>query len=96
MQFMQAVKRARALGKVQHVDTIERAAIGANGQPADWKAAAWLLERMHPRQFGRKYIKIEGPDAPGLPDDGGPKTNASAPAPTVTITIEGNPEVPTL
>ncbi len=90
MQFMQAVKKARALGKVAHIKTIQAASIGDGKTPGDWKASAWVLERMYPKEFGRRYIKIEGPSV----GDGTPGPDTTAPGPIVEITIEGNPEVP--
>ena len=76
-EFCAAVKKARALGKVSNVTLIETAAA------SDWKAAAWLLERMYPHQFGRKYIRIEA----GGPD--GPEPSREAAAPIIELTIEG-------
>lgn len=89
LQFFQSCKKAVALGIAYHVGAIEKAGDGTKDQAGDWKAHAWLLERMHPKKFGRKYIRIEstGPD-------GEPGPVPGAPAPVVEITIEGNPEVP--
>lgn len=59
LQFFQSCKKARSLGKVARVTQIERAGMGDQNTPPDWKAVAWLLERMHPEQFGRRIIRLE-------------------------------------
>ncbi len=46
-QFFQGVTRARAEAKISLTSKIVKAA------PRDWKAAAWLLERMFPQEYGR-------------------------------------------
>lgn len=83
-QFWRAVNSARAKGKVQLLDVLQRAATRA--EDPDWKAAAWMLERMYPKQFGRKYIRIEGGSFEGDPVPGGGSS-----APVVEIRIEGGP-----
>jgi len=30
--------------------------IASNAQKKDWKAAAWLLERKYPQEYGRRYL----------------------------------------
>lgn len=50
--FCNAVKRAEEQFKAHNIDLIQQA---ANKQ---WQAAAWLLERKYPEEFGRRE-KIE-------------------------------------
>jgi len=45
--FALAVAKAHAVRKARWVGLVDAAAA------ADWKAAAWLLERMHPDDFGK-------------------------------------------
>lgn len=90
-EFCAAVKKARAVGKITLVQRIENASVGDELNPADWKAAAWLLERMHPHQFGRKYIRIEAAPVAG---DGTPLPDTKAPPPTINLVIEGGADMP--
>lgn len=90
MQFYQGVKKARATGKTSLVDIIRKYALDPE-KPRNWHAAAWLLERMHPAEFGRKYIRIEGG---GIGDDAVPGGGGEI---VVNVTIEGTgkpPEAP--
>ena len=48
MEFLESIKRANAQSIVNRVAHIARAADGGN-----WRAAAWLLERMAPESFGK-------------------------------------------
>jgi hypothetical protein len=64
-QFSNAVEKAQADGESRDVMVIEMQAHGAPAQynemgqqireaiPRDWKAAAWRLERKHPKKWGR-------------------------------------------
>ena len=52
-QFFHSVTRARARAKINFVANIRKAA------PKDWKAAAWLLERMFPTEYGRTAPREE-------------------------------------
>ena len=54
--FSEGITRARAQGAARLVTIINRAA------PDDWRAAAWLLERTHPADFGKDadlYRRLE-------------------------------------
>ena len=48
MEFLESIKRANAQSIVNRVAHIARAADGGN-----WRAAAWLLERISPESFGK-------------------------------------------
>ena len=48
MEFLESIKRANAQSIVNRVAHIARAADSGN-----WRAAAWLLERMAPESFGK-------------------------------------------
>lgn len=56
-ELSEALKKAEADYKNALQGLIAKAA-----QERDWKAAAWLLERKYPDEFGRKFISasIEG------------------------------------
>jgi transposase len=61
-QFLQDYKKAKSKSVVRNVAVIEKYA-----KEKDWKAAAWLLERRYPDQFGkREYrtsdVKLSGYD----------------------------------
>lgn len=47
------VDRAIAEDAIRNQTTISRAATGRAGPAGDWKAAAWNLERKHPRLYGK-------------------------------------------
>ena len=52
MEFLESIKRANAQSIVNRVAHIARAADGGN-----WRAAAWLLERMAPESFGKNSTR---------------------------------------
>jgi hypothetical protein len=64
--FSNAVQEAMAYAELRDIRTIDSVAIGAPAEldkegrqirpaiPADWKAAAWRLERKFPKRWGRK------------------------------------------
>ena len=52
MEFMESIKRANAQSIVNRVALIARAADSGN-----WRAAAWLLERMAPESFGKNSTR---------------------------------------
>ena len=60
VEFMNAVKKARAEAEGAHIMNIRRAA--DNGV---WQASAWFLERSHPKKWGKK-----NPDLVDENDDG--------------------------
>lgn len=54
------IEQAQAEREAEHVAKIERAAL-ADG-PKDWQAAAWMLERKNPQDWGRKdKVQVEAP-----------------------------------
>lgn len=60
-KFYAAVREAEAFAESQDVDFITQAARSGN-----WQAAAWRLERKHPRRWGRKaridaHVQHTGP-----------------------------------
>lgn len=68
-KFYRDIKSARAEGKVKLIAVIEKVAFDKM-EPKRWQAAAWLLERMYPKEFGRKYIRIENTETGGDGDGG--------------------------
>ena len=52
MEFLESIKRANAQSIVNRVALIARAADSGN-----WRAAAWLLERMAPESFGKNSTR---------------------------------------
>lgn len=47
VELLEGLKRAKAAFKAYHIQTITKAA------KKSWQAAAWMLERMYPKEFGR-------------------------------------------
>lgn len=74
-QFFQSATRARARAKQRYTKLITRAAT------RDWKAAAWLLERMFPQEYGRSTRE----------DKEGTKLNPITP-PSIRITMLSDAE----
>lgn len=58
-QFLERVNASLAHSQMTLIDKIAK--------DADWRAAAWLLERLHPKEFGRRQVL-----AHTTPDDEGP------------------------
>jgi hypothetical protein len=56
LHFCQAIKRAEAVGVLRMLARINEAA------SHHWQAAAWLLERLYPQDYGRRvhYIRHSG------------------------------------
>lgn len=52
--FVQRVKKARAMGQLGWLAKIEKAASDGN-----WQAAAWKLERLLPDTYGRQIVRQE-------------------------------------
>jgi len=48
-QFYESIKKAEGRAIARHVSLIHQAA-----QNGNWQAAAWLLERRYPQEWGRK------------------------------------------
>ena len=55
LEFFERIKRARAVMRVEAIAIIRTAA-----QEGHWQAAAWLLERSDPDQWGRRVVTQEG------------------------------------
>ena len=51
--FAQQVDQAMAVGALRALDTIWAAA-----KAGDWRAAAWLLERRYPDEYGRTQVDV--------------------------------------
>jgi len=49
LDFLEAIKKAGEKFKQTNIDIIQQAA-----KDGTWQAAAWLLERKHPEEFGRR------------------------------------------
>lgn len=88
-EFCTAVKKARSMGKVSNLQIIENAARGTGTTPGSWQAAAWLLERMFPHQFGRKIIRLEA-----TPIEEAAAGNGGAPVAQCNLIMEGPIEPP--
>ena len=57
IEFRQSVERARAEAEVRTVALIQQAA------PQSWQAAAWYLERSHPKRWARREkVEMSGPE----------------------------------
>ena len=55
--FLRELIQASAMGGVRNVTCISRAAA------RDWRAAAWMLERRYPRDYGkREKVELTGKD----------------------------------
>src|SRR4051812_18361987 len=63
IEFLESIKAARSKGKVGLVRSVSRAAIDPK-HPNQLKAAMFLLERMHPQEFGRRLIKTFDDEPP--------------------------------
>jgi transposase len=75
LEFFYAIKKAKAKGKARLVKTIFQ------HSETSWQAAAWILERRHPRQFAlRTRSEVTG-------KDGGPIQHEHA---TVTLVMPDN------
>lgn len=55
-EFLEEIRKARALGKQKMLHKILTA--------KEWTAAAWWLERLHHKEFGRRLAIVETDDAP--------------------------------
>lgn len=64
--FARSFLKAKAAGEAVYLDRIREKAERSDRKfnPADWKADAWILERLNPRKFGPAAHKLEhsGPD----------------------------------
>jgi len=57
VEFFEELKRAEAKSIAKNVETIQKASKNVN----QWSAAAWLLERKYPADFGRRVELEVGP-----------------------------------
>ena len=67
------VARAKALRQQRWLDSIQAAASTPlnNGAPGDWRAAAWLAERVHPDEYGqRTTTALTGPGGGAIAVEG--------------------------
>ena len=64
-EFAARVEHAREMFKAKMVTLISAAA------PKNWNAAAWLLERKHPEEFGRQRLETEHSGAVKITIEGG-------------------------
>jgi len=62
VEFLDTIMRAMELSRPRLEMIVSKAA------EQDWKAAAWILERRHPKDYGRKEY-IESKDRTGEPDE---------------------------
>lgn len=57
IKFFNLFDQARERGKARHIKEIQACGRGALDRDGihrrDWRASAWLLERMHPEEYGR-------------------------------------------
>ena len=56
-EFAKAIKLAEGEAAVKALTAIQRASSGRNAQ---WQAAAWLLERRYPHEYGRTVQEHSG------------------------------------
>ena len=76
-EFVEACTRAKAEGRAVLLNTIRKAGVGDERKAGDWKAAAWILERTNPDEFGpRREVRHATVDSlpprnepPELPED---------------------------
>lgn len=62
-EFSEDCKKAQAEWQASMVRVVERHAVGADGLPSTWQAAAWLLERRDHKNWGRRVsAEHSGPD----------------------------------
>jgi len=54
-EFCNAMREAEGEAVYKLLSTIKRSAMFKN----DWKAAAWILERRHPKEWGRSAVHPE-------------------------------------
>jgi len=53
-KFSKRIKAAKSLGQVKLLKII-------NEDPS-WQSKAWALERIWPKEFGKKILEVSGPD----------------------------------
>lgn len=61
-ELLEATKSADADFEVIALQEIKLAAKGQGEQKPQWQAYAWILERRHPKKWGRKRLEIVGDD----------------------------------
>ncbi len=55
-KFSKRIKKAKSLGQVKLLKVID------NATKETWQAAAWKLERIWPKEFGKKILELSGPE----------------------------------
>lgn len=79
-QFSEELTRAKGESALSNINLIKNAAL------EDWRAAAWILERRFPQDFGKQALEITGAD-------GGPvQIEVSAMQKVILKALEGHPE----
>lgn len=64
-EFAEATTRARAEGRALLLQEIRSASRGTERRPGDWRAAAWILERSWPEEYGpRREVRIGAGELP--------------------------------
>lgn len=59
-KFYEEMERAEALAEARRVQVIQQAMEGKGAfDAADWKAAAWYLERRYPEKWGRRVVTAD-------------------------------------
>jgi len=69
VEFARAFLSAKATGEAVYVSRIREKSEHSDRSlnPADWKADAWILERLNPRKYGPAAQKFEHAGAEGGP-----------------------------
>lgn len=83
-EFSEALTHARGFSALKHMELLNAHAI------TEWKAAAWILERRFPQEFGVKRVELTGKD--GGPIELASKTRRLIEEVAIEWGIEGDQE----